>query len=97
MAFPGNYGTGEIKLGSSNPMDHPIIDPKFLSNPFDKRTAIESVRETLDFLNKPLMAKGLKRFAAAPTGDTDEEILVGKRHPTEENLDWASRRIFNCL
>lgn len=76
-AFPGNHGTGSITLSSSDPKDLPIINPGFLSHPIDKRIAIESVRETLEFLNKPLMAEGSLRLAAGPEGSSDEEILVG--------------------
>ena len=79
VAFPGNYGTGSVKLSSSDVKDPPIIDPNFLSHPFDKRVAIESVRETLKFINQPLMAKGSIRLAAGPEGESDEDILV--RHP----------------
>ncbi|KAI4179969.1 MAG: hypothetical protein L6R41_007539, partial [Letrouitia leprolyta] len=75
-AFPGNHGTGSITLSSSDPKDLPIINPGFLSHPIDKRIAIESVRETLEFLNKPLMAEGSLRLAAGPEGSSDEEILT---------------------
>ncbi|KAL8875621.1 MAG: hypothetical protein Q9192_009019, partial [Flavoplaca navasiana] len=75
VAFPGNHGPGSVRLASSNPNDPPIIDPKFLSHPFDRRVAIESVRETLAFLKQPLMAQGSLRFAASPDGDSNEEIL----------------------
>ena len=37
---------------------------------------LESVRETLESLSKPLIAKSTVRLAAGPTGDTDEDILV---------------------
>lgn len=66
-----------MKLSSSDVKDPPIIDPKYLTHPFDKRVAIESVRETVAFLNQPLMAKGSLRFAAGPEGESDEDILVG--------------------
>ena len=76
--FPGKHGTGESKLLSSNPVDHALIDPKFLTHPFDKRVAIESIRETVEFLGKPLMAKYTVHLAAGPTGYTDEDILVSE-------------------
>ena len=76
MAFPATHGTGVLELQSSKPDDAPIIDPKFLEHPFDQRLAVESVRETLEFLKQPLMAKDTLRFAVGPTGDTDEDILV---------------------
>lgn len=33
--------TGEVKLKSSNPLDEPIIDPKYLSNKDDVFTLIK--------------------------------------------------------
>ncbi|KAK0507115.1 hypothetical protein JMJ35_010573 [Cladonia borealis] len=56
--------------------DHALIDPNFLAHPFDKRVAIESVRETLEFLGKPLMATSTVHLAAGPSGNTDEDILA---------------------
>ena len=85
VAFPGNHGTGELKLLSSNPSDHPLIDPKFLTHPFDKRVAIESVRETLEFLGKTQMAKSTVRLAAGPTGNTDEDVLVREGFQPDTN------------
>lgn len=76
MAFPGNHGTGEVKLQSSDPTNPALIDPKFLAHSFDKRLAIESIRETLDFLHKPAMAKSSLRLAAGPAGNINEDILV---------------------
>ena len=76
VAFPANHGTGELKLLSSDPDAHPLIDPKFLTYPFDKRIAIESIREILEFLGKPRMAKNSVRLASRPSGKTDEDIMV---------------------
>lgn len=76
VAFPATQDTGEIKLHSTDPKDPPDINPNFLSHPFDRRLAIESVRETLQLLDSPLLAKDRIRMAAGPAGTTDEEILV---------------------
>lgn len=76
VAFPGTQGNEQIKLESNDPTKQPVIDPKFLVHPFDRRVAIESVRETLEFLEKPLFAKDILGWAAGPVGRTDAEILV---------------------
>ncbi|KAL8882936.1 MAG: hypothetical protein Q9198_000135 [Flavoplaca austrocitrina] len=76
VAFPGNHGSGSVRLASSNSDDPPFIDPNILFYPFDRGVAIGSVRDFLAFLKQPLMAKGSLRFAAGPDGDSDEEILV---------------------
>lgn len=86
VAFNGNHGDGEITLKSSDPNDPPLINPKFLSHPFDRRVAIESVRETLEFMNTPSIAKDQDRLIAGPTGPNDEEILVRNTNPAQVRL-----------
>lgn len=76
VAFPATETGGEMTLQSSNPTDPPLINPKFLSHPFDRYLAIQSVRETLDFLQTPLLAREQERLAAGPKGREDDEILV---------------------
>ena len=67
---------GEITLSSIDPFKPPLIDPQFLSHPFDRRVAIEAVRDVLDLLEKPEIAKDTVRLGAGPSGRSDEEILV---------------------
>ena len=76
IGFLTGSGTGEVRLRSSDPKDHPIIDPKYLSGPFERRAAIEAVRQTLAMLNTPPLSSNRIRYTTAPKGDTDEEILV---------------------
>lgn len=76
VAFSGAEASGEVKLQSSNPDDPPLINPNFLSHPFDRYLAIQSVRETLEFLQMPLFARDQERLAAGPKGREDDEILV---------------------
>ena len=76
-AFDGNFaGRGSVTLKSTDPKDPPVIDPKFLVEPFDQRVAIEAVRETLKFLDIPDLAKDQVRLAAGPENQSDEAILV---------------------
>ena len=79
VAFPGTEDGGKVSLRSTDPKDHPLIDPNFLSSPFDRRLAIEAVRETVELLDTPLVAEGRIRWAAGPSGMGDEEILVRHR------------------
>ena len=76
MAILGAHEGGEVKLRSSNPAEPPAIDPAFLSHPFDCRVAIEAVREALEFLDTPSLAKHQLRLAEGPQVRSDEEILV---------------------
>lgn len=73
----GSQGSGEVNLRSANPADPPLIDPKFLTHPYDRRVAIEAVRDTLHFLDMPYLAKDQIRLATGPKGRSDDEIFVG--------------------
>ncbi|KAI4140687.1 MAG: hypothetical protein LQ341_003748 [Variospora aurantia] len=75
VAFHGTETGGSITLSSSDPNSAPLIDPAFLTHPFDRHLAIHSVRETLAFLRTPSLAQDQIRLAAGPKGDGDEEIL----------------------
>ena len=76
VAFMNPQSSGTVTLRSSNPSDPALIDPSFLSDPFDRRTAIEAVREALDYLDMPALSDHRERIATGPRGGTDEEILV---------------------
>lgn len=76
VAFMGGQAAGEVKLRSGNPKDPPLVDPKFLNHPFDRRVAIEAVREAFEFLDLPGLAKDQVRLAMGPIGRSDEDILV---------------------
>lgn len=76
-AFDGNFAArGSVTIKSADPKDLPTIDPKFLAEPFDRRVAIESVRETLELLDSPHLAKDQVRLATGPEDRSDEAILV---------------------
>lgn len=50
--------------------------PILLSEYYDRRVAIEGVRDELQSLDMPYLAKGQIRLATRPEGRSDEEILV---------------------
>lgn len=75
----GAQSSGTVTLRSKDPKDPPLIDPKFLSHPFDRHVAIECIRDALDFLNQPFLAENTERLATGPKGLGDEEILVRYR------------------
>ena len=77
----GSQAAGEVKLRSGDPKDPPLLDPKFLSHPYDRRVAIESVREVLDIMELPGLVKDRIRLAIGPSGRSDEEILVSACYP----------------
>ena len=76
VAFMNPQSSGEVILHSADPKDPPIVDPKFLSHPFDRRVAVESLRNALDFLDVPYLAEHRERIASGPVDRSEEEILV---------------------
>ncbi|KAL8799231.1 MAG: hypothetical protein Q9200_007589 [Gallowayella weberi] len=76
VGFMSLQSKGTVTLRSKKPSDPPLVDPKFLDDAFDKRVAIEAVREAMKFLNSPSLRKDHVRFAAEPESLTDKDILV---------------------
>jgi len=66
---------GTVTLHSSNPVDPPIIDPKFLTNPFDRRVIIDGLRQTMEMLSAPVFAATTLE-KVGPKDSSDEEIWV---------------------
>ncbi|KAH7132408.1 hypothetical protein B0J11DRAFT_521637 [Dendryphion nanum] len=65
---------GTLSLRSSNPRDKPLIDPKFLTHPFDRRVLIEGMREAGRILSAPVYAqRTVKKFG--PKNESDEGIF----------------------
>ncbi|KAF2732239.1 alcohol oxidase [Polyplosphaeria fusca] len=64
---------GTVTLRTPNPRDAPIIDPKFLTHPFDRRVQIEAVREMMRIMSAPVYAsRTLQKLG--PRDDSDESI-----------------------
>ncbi|RXW16744.1 hypothetical protein EST38_g9111 [Candolleomyces aberdarensis] len=47
------YSRGTVKLASSNPFDDPLIDPGYLSHPFDIQALKEGIRVTKRWFDSP--------------------------------------------
>lgn len=66
---------GEVSLRSSDPLDPPLIDPRFLSHPFDRKAITEAMREMLRYFQAPIFKDRTVRQIAWPESDSDEAIL----------------------
>ena len=67
---------GEVTLQSSDP-DAPLkFDPKFLGTPFDRRVAIESLRDAFRFAKSEGYTQDNVAMLAGPQGDSDEDLLA---------------------
>lgn len=69
---------GTISLASADPLDAPLIDPAFLSHPYDRRVLIEAMREMLRYFQAPVFSARTIRPLGWPESDTDEAILVSE-------------------
>lgn len=66
---------GEVLLQSSDPNVPLKFDPKFLAHPFDRRAAIESLRDALRFASSDSYKRNNLADLASPKSDSDEDLL----------------------
>jgi choline dehydrogenase len=81
---------GTVTLASSDPLDRPLIDPNYLSDPDDLRLSVEGIRRNVEIIRaKPF--DGIRRGAINPNparmSDADLENFVRRSggttwHPT---------------
>ncbi|PYH46910.1 GMC family oxidoreductase [Aspergillus saccharolyticus JOP 1030-1] len=84
MLIQNNLSKGTVTLRSRDPRDPPLVDPNFLSHPFDKRIAIETVRTALKVASTAAYRGTIERIVHGPRIDIystkpdsirDEELL----------------------
>lgn len=68
--------TGSVSISSSRPDAQPVIDPRYLSHPYDVRALTESTRELMRFIESPVMANYFIEYAHGPDSSSDGHILV---------------------
>lgn len=67
---------GEVTLASKNPAAKPILDPAYLSHPYDRQTIIDGVREALAYVRSTFLSNYVCRETQVPKSDRDEDILA---------------------
>lgn len=75
-AFMRPRSRGTVRLKSSNPADHPLIDPNYWSDPYDRDMSLRGLKMAQDIMAQP----ALKSFIA-------REVLPS----TEDAFDYACR------
>jgi len=83
LLLQNNLSKGSVSLRSSNPRDLPIIDPKFLEHPFDKRIAIETVREAIKIAQAPAYKGVIQKMVHGPGARTSE---LSAADPSEKEI-----------
>lgn len=90
VAFDCGASAGTVEPKSGDFKEPPVIDPKFLSHPFDHRVAVESVRQTIELLQQPNIAKDEVRLAVGPQSTSEEDIMFsgfpGIRNPCSNHI-----------
>ncbi|KAJ5713039.1 glucose-methanol-choline oxidoreductase [Penicillium malachiteum] len=101
LLLQNNLSQGTVTIRSKNPRDLPVVDPNFLSHPFDRRIAIESVRMALKIARSKAYQGTIERLVHGPDLDfatadldavSDEVILDFIR----KNLDQGYHSVSTC-
>ncbi|KAI1843495.1 hypothetical protein JX266_010321 [Neoarthrinium moseri] len=66
---------GTVTLQSSDPKTPLKFDPKFLGTPYDRRVAVESLRDAFRIAKSDGYTKDNVSQIVGPAGDSDEELL----------------------
>ncbi|KZT03818.1 GMC oxidoreductase [Laetiporus sulphureus 93-53] len=67
---------GSVTLASADPFDAPLIDPGFLSNPYDLLAAVQAVNQSRQFLSAPTWDDYILREAPDLAAAQSEAELV---------------------
>lgn len=65
---------GSVRLKSSDPNDAPLADPALFSNPFDKLVFITALRNLMEMMESPGLAKDILHQHLGPASKSDEDI-----------------------
>ena len=52
---------GSVTLRTANPLDMPIVDPNFFSDPYDVKTSAEGVMMSREIMQQPALAKYIRK------------------------------------
>jgi choline dehydrogenase-like flavoprotein len=71
---------GSVRLQSNNHLDQPLIDPAYLTHPFDNYNIIAAVRANWRLMKTKTMRQYHKGTINMPKSESDEDILVRMFH-----------------
>ncbi len=67
---------GEIRLKSTNPADHPIVDPRYLSHDEDMRLSVKGLQLARRILAQPAFSRFVEAEEAFPGADVVDESTL---------------------
>ncbi|OHW89425.1 glucose-methanol-choline oxidoreductase [Colletotrichum incanum] len=89
VANMNSLSRGQIKLSTSDPKDTPLINPNYLSHPYDTVNLREALREALNLMQTPQIKNHFVRPIFAPKSDNENDIaefieqnVAGLWHPS---------------
>lgn len=70
-----NLSRGSLKLATKQPRDFPLIDPGYLTHPYDLEIAKETVREILKLAKTPTFSNIIRSILLGPRSSADSNKL----------------------
>ncbi|TIM10437.1 MAG: alanine-phosphoribitol ligase, partial [Mesorhizobium sp.] len=75
-AFLRPRSRGTVRLNSADPADHPLIDPNYWSDPYDRDMSIKGLRLAREIMRQKALAPYvLREVLPGPTLTSDDELF----------------------
>ena len=78
VTLMNSQSRGEVTLSSADPLDKPIINPRYLEHPYDRLVLNTAIRESLWWIQAPSLKKFVKQAILAPESDNNIDIEVSR-------------------
>lgn len=84
-----NQSRGSLTLGSKNPRELPKIDPSYLSNPYDFRIAIETLKQIIRIAVSPAISSITTSVLYGP-----RSLVNGNKLASADGVDDSTLEVF---
>ena len=74
--YADHQSRGTVRLQSADPLDRPLIDPRYLSEPIDLDLALKGLKKVLEIGNARAFSEvGAKQTHPGPEMDSDQDLV----------------------